>query len=397
MIRLRPDELETVAKHIPDAEDACQRARTTLSRELSSLAMDLPGVSTPAIEALRDELIHWLRCYEEKLNEAEELLYRTAAAMRQADQTLADNMKEFGLELLGWYDVQRVFGEYDPITGERFSVGDRLLAGGMLLASIAPPAKGVGVAGKAVITEARMMDAVSALVKVKHVVRDNKMKSVFQTIYQQVIKAPLVRTIRLFKKQCDNLMELVPSVFWQPSYAGVGSPTSALRVWIDGSKDASLRMIEKVEGEMVGRRAIEAKFSSTLEKHIKHVDPNVPRKRGIGGAHNKNEFMKSEINILEVKKHEGILGVEKITYQIPSLDPKTGQRIGWKEKIFQKTVYDPKMISDEEFIKRGKEAANDAAVRGALGREWEGYDGQGIKWRGYTNENGEVTSFYPEL
>jgi hypothetical protein len=41
--------------------------------------------------------------------------------MRQVDQTLADNMKEFGLELLGWYDVQRLFGEYDPVTGERIS------------------------------------------------------------------------------------------------------------------------------------------------------------------------------------------------------------------------------------------------------------------------------------
>ncbi len=111
MIRLKPEELETIAKHIPDAEDACERARTTLSRELSSLAMDLPGVSTPAMEALRDELVHWLRRYEDKLNEAEELLYRTAAAMRQADQTIADNMKEFSLELLDWYDLQRLCGK----------------------------------------------------------------------------------------------------------------------------------------------------------------------------------------------------------------------------------------------------------------------------------------------
>ncbi|MEB3751157.1 hypothetical protein EP10_001998 [Geobacillus icigianus] len=162
MIRLKPDELETVAKHIPDAEDACERARTTLSWEPSSLVMDLPGVSTPAIEVLRDELVHWLKRYEDKLNEAEELLYRAAAAMRQADETLADNMKEFGLELLGWYDVQRVFGEYDPITGERLSIGDRLLAGGMLLLSIVPPAKSAGVAGKAAIKGAKAIDAASA-------------------------------------------------------------------------------------------------------------------------------------------------------------------------------------------------------------------------------------------
>jgi Pre-toxin TG len=41
-----------------------------------------------------------------------------------------------GLELVGWYDVQRMFGEYDPVTGERLSFGECLLAGGMLLVSL---------------------------------------------------------------------------------------------------------------------------------------------------------------------------------------------------------------------------------------------------------------------
>jgi hypothetical protein len=67
--------------------------------------MEITTIGSDAIHELKDELIHWLRRYEEKLNEAEELLYRTAAAMRQTDQTLADNMIEFGLELLGWYDL----------------------------------------------------------------------------------------------------------------------------------------------------------------------------------------------------------------------------------------------------------------------------------------------------
>ncbi|WP_027409956.1 pre-toxin TG domain-containing protein [Anoxybacteroides tepidamans] len=251
MIRLKPDELETVAKHIPDAEDACERARTTLSWEPSSLAMDLPGVSTPAIEALRDELVHWLKRYEDKLNEAEELLYRTAAAMRQADQTLADNMREFGLELLGWYDVQRVFGEYDPITGERLSIGDRLLAGGMLLLSIVPPAKSAGVAGKAAIKGAKAIDAASALAKVKHVVRYDKMKAIGDIAFRQTVRSPLAETARLFKKQWDELVKSVASVSWQPAYAGVGP---APRVWMSEAKDASLNMIKKVEKEIVGKR-----------------------------------------------------------------------------------------------------------------------------------------------
>jgi hypothetical protein len=153
-IRVKPEELEAVAEHVPGAEDGCSRARTSLSWELPSLVMEIPGIGSDAIHELKDDLVHWLHRYEEKLNEAEELLYRTAAAIRQADQTLADNMKEFGLELLGWYDVQRLFGEYDPITGERISAGDRWLAGGMLLASFVPPVKG-GIAGKTAVKGAK--------------------------------------------------------------------------------------------------------------------------------------------------------------------------------------------------------------------------------------------------
>jgi hypothetical protein len=147
-IRIKPEELEAVAEHVPDAEDGCSRARTSLSWEFPSLVIET-GIGSDAIYELKDELIHWLDRYEEKLNEAEELLYRTAAAIRQADQTLADNMKEFGLELSGWYDLQRLFGEYDPVTGERITGWDRLLAGGNLLLTAIPPAKGASVAGKA--------------------------------------------------------------------------------------------------------------------------------------------------------------------------------------------------------------------------------------------------------
>jgi Pre-toxin TG/ribonuclease len=225
-IRVKPEELETVAKHVPDAEDACCRARTSLSWELPSLVMEIPGIGSAAIHELTDELVHWLHRYEEKLNEAEELLYRTAAAMRQADQTLADNMREFGLELLGWYDVQRLFGEYDPVTGERISGWDRLLAGGMLLASFIPPIKGTGIAGKAGIKGVKATEAaadVSKLVsQTKHVLRYDKIMSALQAVYLQVVKAPITQTIRSFKKQWDDLLDSVPSVQWRPAFAGIG-------------------------------------------------------------------------------------------------------------------------------------------------------------------------------
>ncbi len=230
-IRVNPEELEAVAEHVPDAEDGCSRARTSLSWEFPSLVMKIPGISTAAIDSLRDELIHWLDRYEEKLNEAEELLYRTAAVIRQADQTLADNMKEFGLELLGWYDLQRLFGEYDPVTGERISGWDRLVAGGMLLASFVPPVKGAGVAGKAAIKGAKAAETaadVSKLVsQVKYVLRYDKIVPTLQAVYHQVVKAPITQTIRSFKKKWDDLLDSVRSVQLQPAFAGIGPVSRA--------------------------------------------------------------------------------------------------------------------------------------------------------------------------
>ncbi|WP_278342271.1 pre-toxin TG domain-containing protein [Parageobacillus thermoglucosidasius] len=260
-IRVKLEELETVAKHVPDAEDACRRARTSLSWELPSLVMEIPGIGSAAIQELTDELLHWLRRYEEKLNEAEELLYRTAAAIRQADQTLADNMKEFGLELSGWYDLQRLFGEYDPITGERISAGDRLLAGGMLLLTIIPPAKGASVAGKAGIKGLKAAETAAEvskwISKTRNVLNVNKIKGALQTIYHQVIKGPITETIRSFKHQWENFLENVGSVLQgpQPTLAGVGGP--APRMWMSGvereAKGTMMNIVGNTGNSAVGK------------------------------------------------------------------------------------------------------------------------------------------------
>jgi hypothetical protein len=135
-------------------------------------------------------------------------------------------MKEFGLELLGWYDVQRLFGEYDPVTGERISGWDRLLAGGMLLASFIPPVKGAGIAGKAGIKGAKAVETtvdVSKLVsQTKNILHYDKIMPALREIYLQVVKAPITQTIRSFKKQWDNLFDSVRSVQWQLAFDGIG-------------------------------------------------------------------------------------------------------------------------------------------------------------------------------
>lgn len=65
---------------------------------------------------------------------------------------------------------------------------------------------------------------------------------------------------------------------------------------------------------------------------------------------------------------EDIEDVEKITFRLPKrgLDGKpTGEM---RARTYSKTVYDARVISTEEYVRRGIEAANDAAGGGSLPR-----------------------------
>ncbi|MEK4162996.1 T7SS effector LXG polymorphic toxin [Bacillus sp. FSL W8-0672] len=288
-------------------------------------------------------------------------------------------------ELTGVNDAKRAATGVDPITGEELTAGQRVAAGGMAAAGYIPIVGWAGrifKGGKAVY---KTTQATSAAVRAVDIYKTSQ------------------KSFDALKTSQKGLYGLTATNGFSEAITGrdmFGNKISKEQQ--EASMNAALGMLlpfgaKGFRGKMgiTGREKV--KFSSNLEDHIRKVDPNVPRRRGIGGAHNKDEFMKNDVNILNVKKHDALPGVEKITYQVPSLDAKTGQKIGWKAKPFDKTVYDPKLISDEDFIKRGKEAVNNASSKGVLGREWEGYDGQGIKWRGYTDKDGAVTSFYPEL
>jgi hypothetical protein len=79
---------------------------------------------------------------------------------------------------------------------------------------------------------------------------------------------------------------------------------------------------------------------------------------------------------------------------------KTGKPTGeYQSRTHDKTVYDPVKISTNKYIKWGLEAANNAAKKsssGKLGREWTGTDSNGVKWHGYCDDSGNITSFYPD-
>ena len=147
-----------------------------------------------------------------------------------------------------------------------------------------------------------------------------------------------------------------------------------------------------------GANRIEA--TPELTEHIINVDPSGQRRNGISGAHNSVEFFKNDVEIVSRTPHPSMEGVETIEYHLPKLD-RTGQPIPGEYQSgrpYTKTIYDPSIISDDEFISRGIEAANDALANspdGTLSRTWEGTDSYGVPWRGHF-ENGEITTMYPK-
>ncbi|WP_310888084.1 CdiA family toxin C-terminal domain-containing protein [Priestia megaterium] len=58
-----------------------------------------------------------------------------------------------------------------------------------------------------------------------------------------------------------------------------------------------------------------------------------------------------------------------------------------------KTVYDPKIISDEQILKWGEEAMKNGEI---VGRKITGISKNGVKFEGYIDETtGKITNFFP--
>ncbi len=167
---------------------------------------------------------------------------------------------------------------------------------------------------------------------------------------------------------------------------------------------------EGFKSDMVVAATTPVKYEAGIEDHIIYQDKSVARADGVGGAHNLNEFKKvlaikgtsEELKVSRIDDHPSRKGTfYKYVYQIRALDgtakPTVAPAELWKAQIFQKTVYDPAKVSNENYIKMGKEAAENANSKGTLTREWTGTSKDGILFRGYLNTAGEVKTFYPDI
>lgn len=70
----------------------------------------------------------------------------------------------------------------------------------------------------------------------------------------------------------------------------------------------------------------------------------------------------------------------------------------WKTPEFNKTIYDPEMISDEAFIEREFEALENwkRSNPEKTDRSFTEKDNKGLDWRILRDENGKPITFYPE-
>jgi hypothetical protein len=55
------------------------------------------------------------------------------------------------------------------------------------------------------------------------------------------------------------------------------------------------------------------------------------------------------------------------------------------------------VISDEQFVKWGKQAAEQSKAEGKLNREWTGTTPEGFKFRGYLDDTGAIRGFYVDF
>ncbi|QBH95499.1 hypothetical protein EKN56_03195 [Limnobaculum zhutongyuii] len=91
-----------------------------------------------------------------------------------------------------------------------------------------------------------------------------------------------------------------------------------------------------------------------------------------------------------------VKGIREVQYKIPSYD-RVGNITGYKDKIFVKTIYDPKVFTDQQILDLGKQAASNgykAAIKSRQ-REYTAIAG-GIKFQIYLDlRTGVIENFHP--
>lgn len=195
-----------------------------------------------SIHNLEADLKYSIKKYKSKLDDAQQLIKLTAANMKNDEQKMSGKVGEFLLELVGWYDIQRVFSEYDPITGEKLSAGDRVLAVGFLALTFVPPAKAAGVGGKAAVKGVKaalpsLAKTPEAFMKIRNVLDPKKVQQAFRSVYNEVVKGPIAATKVWFDKVKKGIGDIPILQIRQEALAGVGVVNKTVKDAFGEAKD----------------------------------------------------------------------------------------------------------------------------------------------------------------
>lgn len=211
-IKVDPDQLKELADGIQKSEDKVDDALGKLSWTFSSFLVGITQANTGRIKDVQAELEHHMKKYQSKLDELQEGVMLTRAQILEADKNGWDKTGEFGLELLGVYDAERIFAEYDPVTGKKITGWQRALATGMTLATLFPPAKGVLLLGKMGVKGLKALKLIEngaeVIKQTKNVLNPAVLKKMAQASYNTVIKGPIAKTSAYLKQTAENVKNI---------------------------------------------------------------------------------------------------------------------------------------------------------------------------------------------
>ncbi|MFC7393459.1 pre-toxin TG domain-containing protein [Scopulibacillus cellulosilyticus] len=156
-IKVDPDRLEQLADKLGDTKSSCGDALSALKWHFTSLIAEVTDIEGGYASSLHQQLINHIEHYQDLLDQSQAIVKRTAAQFRQADESALGHIWDTVAEVLPIHDFQRLFGEYDPVTGEKIGFGDRLLAFGMVASSFFPPSRGAGLLVKTGIKGVKMI------------------------------------------------------------------------------------------------------------------------------------------------------------------------------------------------------------------------------------------------
>lgn len=175
-----------------------------------------------------------------------------------------------------------------------------------------------------------------------------------------------------------------------------------------GVAKGSSQLIAKTSAKIIGKTTRVSfsdgiSFQIELPKHLATVD-KFTQKMGISGGHNANVFYNvvkdKDLKIIK-EIPTNVRGITYIEYKIPAKHPQTGEITHYKgngAQPFKKTIYDPKVFSDQKILELGQKAAANG-YKNALDKNLQSYDAisEGITFRVYLDKETKIiTNFHPK-